>query len=153
METKQIIQSSANVIRISKLSKGSIYKRFEKDYEDRTYFGVVTNVYNDGLNTIIEATEYKYSWRSIEANHKVLTGTKDYILFPATLEEIQSEFSRVIEDKKTEIENKKKEISECENTIKFTEKLISGEMQKELHQAEFKEMTQEDYNRKTLELV
>ena len=56
MQTKQIVQSSANVIRITKLVKGDIYKRFEQNSDD-TYFGIVTDVLNDGINTIITATE------------------------------------------------------------------------------------------------
>lgn len=152
METKQLVQASANVIRITKVSPGDVYKRFEKDYEDRTYFGVVRNVYNDGTNTVIEATEYKYSWRSIDVNNKVLSGTKDYILFPATLEEIKSEFGRVVSEKLDEVKTKEREIADAKEVIKFTEQLISGEMQKNLSTPEYKEMTQKEYSEKLAEL-
>ena len=148
METKQIVQTSANVIRITNIAPGNTYKRFEKDYDDKTFFGVVTNVYNDGQNTVIEATEYRYSWRSMEVNHKVMQGQKDYILFPASLEEIKAEFGRVIKDKQDEIETKTKEIQDAVKVIAFTEKLISGEMQKKLSLPGFKEMSQSEYNDK-----
>lgn len=152
MNTKQIIQSSANVIRISKLSKGSIYKRFESNYDDRAYYGVVNSIYNDGNNTVIEATEYKYSWKSLEANIKIMTGEKDYILFPTTLEELQNQFNCVVEEKEKEIKDKEKSIEECKKVIDITKRLISGEMQKDLVMADFKEMSQEEYNSKLEEL-
>lgn len=146
METKQIVQTSANVIRITNIAAGNTYKRFEKDYDDKTFFGVVRNVYNDGQNTVIEATEYRYTWRSIEVNHKVMQGAKDYILFPATLEEIQAEFGRVIKDKQEEIKTKTKEIEDAVKVIAFTEELISGEMQKKLSIPSFKEMPQSEFD-------
>ena len=94
MQTQQIIQASANVIRITKLVKGNIYKRFE-DGSDRTYYGIVTDVLNDGINSIITATEYRKSWRDIEVEMKVIKGNKDVVLFPATIDELQMEFDSV----------------------------------------------------------
>lgn len=146
MQTKQIIQSSANVIRITKLAKGNLYKRF--DDGDYTYYGIVTDVLNDGVNTIITSTEYKKSWSSMDCANKVIKGEKDYVLFPATIEEIQNEFQSVIESKEKSIESNKKAIKEAEDIIEVTKKLISGEMQKELTLPEFREMTQSEFNQK-----
>jgi len=146
MQTKQIIQASANVIRITKLSKGNIYKRF--DDSDYTYYGIVTDVLNDGINAIITSTEYRKSWSSMDVSQKVIKGEKDYVLFPATLEEIESEFQSVIDSKERDIENSKKSIKEAEKVIEVTKKLISGEMQKELSTPEFKELSQVDYNQR-----
>lgn len=146
MQTKQIIQASANVIRITRLSRGNIYKRF--DDSDYVYYGVVTDVLNDGHNTMITATEYKKSWSSIDVSQKVIKGEKDYVLFPATLEEIQSEFQSVVDSKERDIANYKKNILEAQRLIEYTNKLISGEMQKELSTPEFRESTQIEYNQK-----
>ena len=147
MQTKQIIQSSANVIRITNIAKGNIYKRFQKDY-DYTYYGIVKAVHNDGSNTIIEATEYRYSYGDMNVEHKVITGDKDYVIFPATLEEIQSEFESCITKKEKEIDSANETIKKAEKTIEDTKRLISGEMQKELSSPLFKEMTQGEFNEK-----
>jgi len=144
MQTKQIIQASANVIRITKLSKGNIYKRFD-DY-DYTYYGVVTDVLNDGTNTIITSIEYKKSYSDISVSQKVIKGEKDFIIFPATIDELQMEFQDVIDSKNKEIETKYKEIEISKKLIEHTEKLLNGELQKELTTPEFKELTQVDYN-------
>lgn len=66
MQTKNIVQASANVIRIVNLQKGDIYKRFDdSSYTRDVKYGIVRNVYNNGENTYIEAVEYKKSYREM----------------------------------------------------------------------------------------
>lgn len=145
MQTKQIVQSSANVIRITKLVKGDVYKRFEQNSDD-TYFGIVTDVLNDGINTIITATEYRKSWSSINVSNKVIRGTQDFILFPATPDELDVEFQSVIDSKEKEIEQWQKNINDAKRLIIQTKQLLNGELQKRLTVPGFKQFTQEEYN-------
>ena len=72
MNVKQAIQASANVIRVTNISAGDVYKRFDDSYDDRVYYGVVTSVHNDGEVAIIEAMEYSYKYSSLDVNLKVL---------------------------------------------------------------------------------
>ena len=118
METKQIIQSSANVVRLTKLSPGDVYKRFDKSYDDRTYYGIVKNVHNDGVNTIIEATEYCYKYSNINVEHRTLRGEQDYILFPAEPKDLQFELDKC----KKRME---REITEYQEKIEQQQRLIS----------------------------
>lgn len=145
MNTKNIIQASANVIRITQVKVGDIYKRFDKDY-DYTYFGIVKAVWNDGVNAIIESIEYRYSYSNITVEYKTLKGEKDYIIFPATLDELEKEFSSCISKKRKEIEDYQDKILIAEKLIVDTQKLLSGEMQKELNPIAFKQMTQDEFN-------
>lgn len=110
METRQAIQTSAQVIRITSIVAGDVYKRFDESYDDRTYFGVVKNVHNDGENTIIEATEYCYRYSDLEVSHKVLRGAKDYILFPSTPDELNLQLEQARRKKVNDIENAKSSI-------------------------------------------
>jgi hypothetical protein len=150
MQTKQIIQSSANVIRITNIAKGNVYKRFEDS--DYVYYGIVTDVLNDGINTIITATEYRKSWSSMEVSQKIMKGEKEYVLFPADIKEIESEFQSVISSKERDIVGYRKSIAEAEATIELTNKLISGELSKEPSSPSYKELTQEEFNEKVLAL-
>lgn len=149
MQTKQIIQSSANVIRITSISKGNIYKRFDDNY---TWLGVVIGVHNDGEKTIIEANEYRQGWDKVEVTHKVIKGSEDYTIFPATLADFNQEFDSVITALNRKIEEAHKTIETSEKQIEFTKQLVSGELQKELSSPEFKEMTQSEFNQKMMEL-
>ena len=154
MQTKQIIQQSANVIRIIKLSKGDIYKRYDTNsYSDKILFGVVQDVKNDGENTFIEAVEYKYSYSELEADIKVFSGDSDVSIFPATLDEIKEKFESCVRNTQRNIEGKQEEIAKLEKALDTTKKLVSGELTKELKTPEFKELPQNEYNAKKVELA
>jgi len=153
MQTKQAIQSSANVIRITSVSAGDVYKRFDKSYDDRTYYGVVKAVHNDGEKTIIEATEYSYRWSSIDVAHKILKGEEDYVLFPCTPEEFNLDLSRAIKEKEEAINSNQRKIEEDKRLIAEMEKLVSGETQKALTAMSYSEITQVEYNQKKQALL
>jgi hypothetical protein len=152
MITKQAIQTSANVIRITSVTAGDVYKRFDDSYDDRTYFGVVKAVHNDGENAIIEATEYCYRYSSLDVDHKVIRGTKDYIIFPSSPEELNLELEKARSKKVREIENSQDTIEKNTKLIAEIDGLISGETLKELKAMGYKEMTQDVYAKKMLEV-
>lgn len=149
MITKQIIQSSANVIRITNLAKGNIYKRFDDNY---TYYGVVRGIHNDGIKTIIESTEYRDSYGGLDVSNKIFKGETDISIFPATLDEFEDEFGQTVEKLTRKIIEANETIEKSNKQIEFTKKLMSGELSKELSTPEFKELTQEEFNHKIKEL-
>ena len=60
MQTKNIIQTVANVIKITSLKKGDVVKMIESGYSSpESYFAVVLDLLNDGENTYIELLKYK----------------------------------------------------------------------------------------------
>lgn len=154
METKNLIQTSANVIRITNLKKGDIYKRYEdSSYSSSLYYGLVKDIKNNGEETFIEAIEYKKSYSSIDADLKIFSGSKDLAIFPATLDEVQEEFGSVIQKLEKEIIEKQKEIANKTKCIEDTNKLLSGQMSKMVQSAEYKELTQAEFNQKKLALA
>ena len=146
METRQAIQSTANVVRITTIKTGDVYKRFDANYDDRVFFGLVTQVHNDGKNTIIEATEYRYSYSSLEVDYKVLRGEKDYILFPSSPEELNLELDKAKNSSKRKLEEAEANIIKEQKLLKEIEGLISGETQKKLKAMSYKELSQAKYN-------
>ena len=152
MQTKQAIQTSANVIRITTITAGDVYKRFDESYDDRTYFGLVTGVHNDGEKTIIEATEYSKRYSGLDVNYKVLRGEKDYILFPSSPEELNLELEQARRDKVREIETAEETIAKVNKILVEIDALMSGERQKTLKAMSYKEQTQEQYEAKLREL-
>ena len=152
MQTQSIVQTSANVIRITNLKKGDIYKRFDdSSYSKSTFYGIVRNIYNNGDKTFIEATEYKYSYGDITAELYIIRGDNDVAIFPATLEEIQGEFENAERSLVKKIEEKKEETKKLEKALETTLALTSGELQKEIQTPEFKEISQVDYNQILIE--
>lgn len=151
MNVKQAIQASANVIRITNISAGDVYKRFDDSYDDRIYYGVVQSVHNDGETAIIEALEYSYRYSSLDIDLKVLRGDKDYKLFPSSPEELNIELDDVIEKKTKDIATKTEEISKLGKEIEEISKLMSGERLKDLKAMSYKELTQNMYEAKKVE--
>jgi hypothetical protein len=148
MNTKTLVQTSANVVRINNISAGNLYKRFdlESSYDsDKTIFGIVNAIHNDGENTIIEATEYKTSYSGIEVSNKNITSKKDVVMFPCTLEEFNLEFGKAKKRMLKDIEEYQEKIEDKQKQINNLDLLISGEKQKTLSVASYKEMTQEQY--------
>jgi len=152
MQTKQAIQTSANVIRITSISAGDVYKRFDESYDDRVYLGVVQAVHNDGEKTIIEAIEYNARYSSLDVDYKVMRGEKEYILFPATPEELSLELAKAKRMKEREIEEAEDKIAKNRKLLGEIEGMISGEKLKELKSASYKEISQVEYSRKVAEL-
>lgn len=151
MQVKQAIQASANVIRVTNISAGDVYKRFDDSYDDTVYYGVVQSVHNDGETAIIEALEYSYKYSSLNIDIKVLRGDKEYKLFPATPEELNTELDDVIDKKTRDISNKTEEIAKLSKEIEEITKLMSGEKLRELKAMSYKELTQKQYEAKKLE--
>ena len=145
MNVQQAIQTSANVIRVTNISAGDVYKRFDDSYDERVYYGVVTSVHNDGSNAIIEAVEYAYKYGSLDVNLKVLRGDREYKIFPSSPDELNTELDDVVLRKNREISNKREEILKIEREIVEVERLMSGERLKELKSMSYKEMTQDKF--------
>lgn len=151
MNVKQAIQSSANVIRVTSISPGDVYKRFDPSYDDKVYYGVVRNVHNDGETAVIQAVEYTKSYNSIDINFKVIRGEKDYTLFPAEPYELNVELGDVVTKKEKLIADKTNEIKKLEAEIQELNGIISGDLLRDLKAMSYKELTQTEYQQKKLD--
>jgi hypothetical protein len=152
MVTKQAIQSSANVIRITSVSAGDVYKRYDDNDDSNVYFGVVKAVHNDGEKTIIEATEYKKSYYGIEVRTKVIHGAKDYTIFPSSPDEFNFSLQSALDDQLKKIDEAKETIQKGLKLCEEIKGLISGETQKTLKAMSYKELTQVEYTKRLTEL-
>lgn len=148
MNIQQAIQSSANVIRITSVTAGDTYKRFDKSYDDRVYYGIVRAVHNDGTDAIIEAVEYTHQYGNLDVQLRVLKGKSDYQIFPATTEEFAQNFDAIVVKKEREIATKEKEVEKLRADIKAIEEIAKGELQKDLKTMSYSELTQAEYNRR-----
>lgn len=153
MQIKQAIQSSANVIRVTSITAGDVYKRFDSTYDDRVYYGIVRNVHNDGEVAVVEALEYMKQYGNIDINLKVIRGDKDYSLFPADPGELECQLQDVVDRKERDIIKKQEEIKKLTTEIAEMRTIITGEAMRDLKSMSYKELTQGDYNAKKLELV
>ena len=153
MQTKTLIQSSCNVIRITSLVKGNIYKRVEDSYGAKIQYGIVLDLFNTGEKTFIQALEYEVSYNVINPTVKVFKGDEDLSIFPATFEEVKEHFAEAIVGLRKRVEDKQKELSETQLGLQRAEEFIGGELQKKLSAASFVEVSQQEFNQKTVAIA
>jgi hypothetical protein len=152
MQTKNIIQTVANVIKITSLKRGDVVKMIDKDYSSlETKYAVVLDLLNDGENTFIQLLKYSISYRDINAEIKTYKGGDDLSLFPTNKEEVEEYFKRVILSIDNKIEEKKKELQELITSNQKAKEFISGELSKTLSNVEYIEQTQDQYNQSKIE--
>lgn len=100
MQVRQIIQSSADVLTITRLSPGDVYKRVaENGYnaEPTLRFGVVQSVMNNGEDSAITAVEWESDYSAgAKATVKVFDGMKPAALYPATPDEVATHIDGLI---------------------------------------------------------
>jgi hypothetical protein len=147
MQTKHLIQATANVVKITSLAKGDVVKIVEdSSYDTNIYFGVVIDLLNSGDKSFIQIMRYKKSYRAIDCDIKTYSGEKDMSLFPATVDEVKEHLGDVIKDIRKDIETKEKEISDKRLALQGAEEFVSQETSKQLRSSSFKEVSQAEYN-------
>lgn len=155
MQTKNIIQTQANVIKITSLVKGNVVKIIEKEYGDtyKTMYGVVLDLMNSGTKTFIQILKYDKTYGSVKAEIKTYGGEDDLTVFPASIEEITGFFGDVIKNLKEQIEEDKKKLQEKIESTEKAEQFASGELSKSLSEPEFSEMSQAEFNTRQQQLM
>jgi len=148
MQTQNLIQTTANVIQITNLKIGDVFKVIDADgYGGPTVkYGVVNDLMNDGEKTYIEVVEYEKSYGSVDAKIKLYTGTKDISLFPATVEEVKEHFDSVLASIGKDIEKDEKALQNKIEAHERATEFVSGETTKQLTEATFVELSQGEFD-------
>ena len=153
MQTKNIIQTQANVIKITSLVKGNVVKIIDdsSSYSTDIKYGVVIDLMNDGSKTFLEILEYKKSYGDVSAEIKLYSGDKELNLFPASVDEVKEYFETTLSYISKSIEQDKENLQKKINGFEKAKQFVSGELSKNLLETSFVEMTQADFDAKKME--
>ena len=153
MQTKNIIQTQANVIKITSLVKGNVVKIIDdsSSYSTDIKYGVVIDLMNDGSKTFLEILEYKKSYGNVSAEIKLYSGDKELNLFPASVDEVKEYFETTLSYISKSIEQDKENLQKKINGFEKAKQFVSGELSKNLLETSFVEMTQADFDAKKME--
>ena len=153
MQTKNIIQTQANVIKITSLVKGNVVKIIDdsSSYSTDIKYGVVIDLMNDGSKTFLEILEYKKSYGDVSAEIKLYSGDKELNLFPASVDEVKEYFETTLSYISKYIEQDKENLQKKINGFEKAKQFVSGELSKNLLETSFVEMTQADFDAKKME--
>ena len=147
MQTKNLIQASSNVIKITRLVKGDVVKMIDdQSYSSpEVFFGVVTDLFNSGEKSFVQIMRYQKSYNTVNCEIKTYSGDKDLNIFPATVEEITDHLADCIAKIKKDVIDDEKKLYDKKMSLQRAEEFVSGETSKKLNSAAFKEVTQEEY--------
>lgn len=147
MQTKTLIQASANVVHITRLSKGDVVKLIEESsYSSaEVFYGVVIDLLNNGDKTYVQIMRYKKSYSSIDCDIKTYSGDKDCLIFPASVEEVEEHLKDVIGSIERDVQSEERKLLDKKLALVRAKDFISGEATKKLISTEFKEMTQQEF--------
>jgi len=147
VQTKNLIQASANVVKITRLAKGDVIKLIEaKDYsEPEIYYGVVVDLLNSGEKTFVQIMRYKKGYGAIDCDLKTYSGDKDCNIFPTTVEEVQEHLNECIERIERDVKDAERSLDAKRLGLQRAKEFVSFETSKKLQATSFKEITTQEY--------
>lgn len=153
MQTKNLIQASANVIKITSLVKGDVIKMVEESSYStpEIYYGVVLDLLNDGDKTFIQIMRYKKGYASIDTDIKTYNGSKDLSIFPATVKEIEEELQSAINQIETSIKEEEKKLASKKEALKTAKDFVSYETSRQLSEVNYKEISTQEFKQLKIE--
>lgn len=147
MQTKTLIQASANVIKITSLAIGDVVKLVEDQYgSPEIFYGVVIDLLNNGEKSYVQIMRYKKSYSAVDCDIKTYSGDKECVIFPATVEEVIEHLHEAIKAIRQDVESKEKDLQTKRLALQRAEEFVSGETSRQLKSCSFKEITQAEYN-------
>ena len=146
METTQLIQSSARVIKITNLQKWDLVKYLDTQYSTvETYFWVVTDLLNTWEKSFIEILLYKKSYWDLSVEIKTFSWDKNIDIFPATIDDIEEYMKWIKSGLTKKIQDKQEELHKLEKWLKQFEEFVSWEKSKKLRTPDFIAISTEEY--------
>lgn len=115
MQTQHLVQASADVITITTLRAGDVYKRLQKRYNDEYFavIGVVQSVDNNGTDTMISAIEIGDDAVTL----KVFGTNTEMAIFAATPDEVAHVAAEVKRTLTSRVESYERQLAEAENAL------------------------------------
>ena len=126
--TQNFVNTQANVISVTQLSKGDVYKRLHQDYSTAPYelkFGIVTDVLNNGTDSVITALEFEVSHNDASMKMKTFGTSTELRIFACDPDEVVSHLGDI--DKKAatmqqDAEKKVRDLTYFRNQLSEVEK-------------------------------
>lgn len=150
MQTKNIVQASCNVIRITNLRKGDTVKRIEEQTYGgaKVQYGVVVDLLNNGDRTFIQLMEYEKNYSSVTCAVKIISDKDDVALFPVEPDEVREYLDEAIVNMEAQVKTKQDEVSKLQEGVAKAKEFVSGETARQLTMAAFKELPQGEFEEK-----
>lgn len=132
MELRTIIKDSAQVVRISNVGPGDVYKRLvPKGYanpptEFEMRYGWATDVMNNGEVVVLSALEYEIDYSSAKLVQVTHRGDMDLALFPATPEEFALHRDEVMTHLRRAVQQAEQALDSAEGKLRDASRMFEA---------------------------
>lgn len=116
MDTRTLIEASAEVVTITRLKAGDVYKRLDTGAyaASNLVFGVVQTAMNNGTDSAITAIEIVPGYQTATVANKVFASGTNVALFAATPEEYEAHCAAIMREIDQSISAKRKAVEDAE---------------------------------------
>jgi hypothetical protein len=117
MQAHQIIRASAEVVTITALAPGDVYKRVDTTSysgESKLQFGIVQSVMNNGEDAAVSALEFSADYSGITPALKVYDGSQPVAIYPATPDEVRLHLDDVTKAADDAVEKARRSLADAE---------------------------------------
>jgi hypothetical protein len=132
MKMNTVIRPSAEVIQITEVTVGAVYKRLDTPSygEPRLLFGVVTDILHNGEEAALVAIEFvppTYGG-SIEPTIRTFKGDADVAIYPAQPEEFSLAMQQAIEKQEAVVSEARKSLAAKQGVLDLMERTLLSPM-------------------------
>lgn len=120
MQTTTLVQATAQIVTITSLKAGDVYKRLQENSYGEKYtmlFGVVQDVMHNGEDAVISAIEFESDYSGTEAKLKTFGTSADLKLFATTPDEVRVHFASLEENANRAVETAARELSKKQDIL------------------------------------
>lgn len=134
MQVESLIQGSANIIRVTTLVKGNVYKRYDKPSygEGKMVYGIVTEIMHNGDLAIVQTTEFKPSYHGLDIELKTFAGGDDITIYPATQAELKVYLEDAAGVARRKVDEAQKALTEAREKQVQVQQILDGTFAQEL---------------------
>jgi hypothetical protein len=130
MRVSQVVRASADIVRITSLRQGDVYKRVDSNSYtgNKLRYGVVTDVMYDGEEGAVTAVEYEIDFGKVVPRVMCYTTNEGPALFPAQPEELlvhMADLRKALDDT---VLQKERELSEARTMRRNAENILTNRL-------------------------
>lgn len=121
MNTTTLVQATAQVVTITSLKAGDVYKRLQENAYGEKYemlFGIVQDVMHNGEDAVISAIEFESTFSGTDIKLKTFGTSADLKLFATTPDEVRVHFGSLEENATRAVENARRELEKKQDMVR-----------------------------------
>jgi hypothetical protein len=127
MNVRNLVQTTATIIKITELKKGNIVKLIEEKYSEPVInFAVVTDILSNGDKTYVELVTYRKDYGEVKLEYKLLSADKDVTLFPATKDDLLGHFETIKMEIQKEIQSEEDKLAKKKASFERLDQILAN---------------------------